>query len=87
MVVVVVDVRNNRELLEVSLIGRRVVVVVVVVDVVETVVLAVVDLVGAFVVAAGFLQRTLRAKSHESAALLKYKPEKEMVYYNYFKLL
>lgn len=82
MVVVVVDVRNNRELLEVSLIGRRVVVVVV--DVVETVVLAVVDLMGAFVVAAGFLQRTLRAKSHESAALLKYKPEKEMVCYNYF---
>lgn len=71
--VVVVVVLNNRELLEVNLMGLLVVVVVVVVVgvVVVTVVLAVVSFVIAFVVAVGFLQRTFLAKSQESAALLK----------------
>lgn len=64
---------NSDELLVLSLIGLLVVVVVTVVVVVVVVLGALV--LGAFVVSAGFLQRTLRAKSHESAALLKNRPE------------
>lgn len=60
---------NNEELFVLSLIGFLVVVVVVVEVVVVLVVAAFV--VGAFVVGSLFLQGTLRAKSQESAPLLK----------------
>lgn len=65
-----VVVLNSNELRVLILKGLRVVVVVVVV----TVVRVVGALVGALVVAAVTLQSTLRAKSQESAALLKYRP-------------
>lgn len=69
VVVVVVVVLNSNELFVLSLTGRRVVVV-------EVLVVEGAFVVGAFVVALGFLHSTLRAKSHESAALLKNKPGK-----------
>lgn len=65
--------------------GARVVVVVMVVlgVVVVVVVVVLVVVLGALVVAAWTLQRTLRAKSQESAALLKYSPRKKILHFLY----